>query len=317
MILRMNKKNIVFIGAGNIVTGYNHNMKNCHLRSILDNDSYNILGVIDTDDLNADFFTRNSNSIRLNYSDLENLEVDIIAICTQTPYHSEIISNIIKSGAMPKCIFSEKPFTESLDSAINSFNSLKKLGIGLIIGYQRSFLSNFIQLSKQFHNNEFGKLLYADIKYSKGLLNNGSHAIDLLHSIFGNIELDRFGKKFKDYDSGDKSVEVFFNYKNRSISLIPLDEESFSIFEIDIIFQEKRYRFIDNSFSVEEYTMTDDPRYPDYKSLMPSNYNETNMTHSIDEMWNQILIMMNSESYFDIDRATSVHKLRVMLEGKL
>jgi len=313
----MNKKNIVFIGSGNIVTGYQQNMENCHLKSILNNPSYNVLGVIDPNDKNAGTFIKHSNSKRLNYDDLKYLNIDIIAICSQTRHHKGIIHKIIKSDIKPKCIFCEKPFTETLEDAINSFNSINKLGIGLIVGYQRSFLSNFKKISKEFHDNKYGDFLYADVKYSKGFLNNGSHAIDLLYSIFGKISLDGFGKRFIDYDSNDKSAELHFSYKGRSISLIPFDENSFSIFEIDLIFQKKRFRFIDNSFRLEQYSISNDPNYPGYRSLTPSEYTSTEMTNSIDEMWAEVLNIIDNHNYFDIERTIHIHKLKEKLDKSL
>jgi predicted dehydrogenase len=305
----MLKKNIVFFGAGNIVTGYQNNLKNCHLKSLSDNGYYNILGVVDSNIKNAKIFSEYSASEIYEISDLKYLDIDIIAICTPTETHYELINKIISNGIFPKCFFCEKPFTSSLTHAEHTLANLQKNNIGLIIGYQRSFLSNFTDIFSRYKNNEYGNLLTADIKYSKGLLNNGSHALDLLFCLFNDIHLVGFGKSFEDYNDIDLSAEVFFEHKGRSITLTPLNEKSFSIFEVDFIFDKRRFRFTDNCFNLEEYFIQDDANYPGYFSISSKGYTKTNMENALDEMWLEINNMVEDKNFFSIKRAIFPHQI--------
>ena len=305
----MLKKNIIFFGAGNIVTGYQNNLKNCHLKSLFENNSYNILGVVDSNIKNAKIFSEYSGSEIYEISDLKSLDIDIIAICTPTETHYELINHIISNGIHPKCFFCEKPFTNSLKKAKHTLSNLQKNNIGLIVGYQRSFLSNFNNIFSGYRNNEYGNLLTADIKYSKGLLNNGSHALDLLFCLFSDIQLDRFGKSFEDYNDEDLTSEVFFEHRGRSVTLTPLNEKSFSIFEVDLIFDKKRFRFTDNCFNLEEYLIQDDTNYPGYFSISSKGYSKTNMENALDEMWFEINNMVEDKNFFSFERILFPHQI--------
>ncbi len=305
----MIKKNIVFFGAGNIVTGYQKNLKNCHLNSVDTNKDFNILGVVDSNKQNAKIFSDYSGSAIYEMADLISLDIDIIAICTPTNTHYQLINEILEMGIKPKCFFCEKPFTDSLRNAEKIILNLELNNIGLIVGYQRSFLSDFKKIFNGHKNKEYGSLLNADIKYSKGLLNNGSHALDLLFCLFEDIKLERFGNSFNDYSDSDLSSEVFFKNKGRSISLTPLNEKSFSIFEVDIIFEKKRFRFTDNCFSLEEYSLEPDRNYPGYYSINSKGYSKTNMENSLAEMWSEINFMLSKRNYFNRERVLFPHKI--------
>lgn len=305
----MIKRNILFFGAGNIVTGYENNLDNCHLKSLNKNNKFNILGVVDSNIKNSEIFSKYSNSSIYNVNDLTDLDIDIIAICTPTNTHHRIIKELIANDIKPKCFFCEKPFTDSFKHAQEIFSLLKSNDIGLIIGYQRSFLSDFKRVSDGFRENKYGSLLHANVKYSKGLLNNGSHALDLLHYLFNDIQFKNFGNCYDDYSDSDLSVDVFFNYNDRLISLTALNEKSFSIFEVDIIFEKRRFRFTDNAFSLEEYTLQEDHNYPGYMSINTSGYSRTNMHKSLDEMWESIHHMISNDIYFDEERVLFPHKI--------
>ncbi len=305
----MKKIKIIFIGAGNIVTGYERNLKNCHLASLKESEDYEIVGVVDPNDENVEVFQKATGKERYELNELKNLEIDIIAICTPTETHDKLIDKIISLGIRPRCIFCEKPFTNSLNKANLTFNNLTKNGIGLIIGYQRSFMNSFKEIAIDFQKSYLGSFLFGDFKYSKGLLNNGSHAIDLIYSIFGDVNFERFGKSFVDYNVEDPSLEVFFSFQKRSIHLIPIDERIFSIFEADLIFEKARFRFIDNSFKLERYKLGEDSNFPGYVSLNPDNYKDTEMHISIDNMWREIAEMYHNENFFSIKRSTFVHEV--------
>ena len=301
------KKKIVFIGAGNIVCGYQNNLTNCHVAAMLKSKYFDVVGVIEDDSVKAKRFMKLTGAKIMNLEDLKPSEADIVAICVPTESHFKFIKKMCEIGIGN--IFCEKPFCSNLKEASTAFNLMRDKGINLYIGYQRSFISDIEELKKHYDDNELGKFISAVFYYSKGLLNNGSHALDLILHLFGEIKLEHIGEKVIDYSDDDPSVELILSNKDRHIKLIPLEETSASVFELDIFFQKERIKFFDNFFYFERYVVIDDERYPGYKKYVSEGVNDTQMENGINQMWKEIYHKIENNRSFSEERALTPHKI--------
>ncbi len=301
------RKKIVFIGAGNIVSGYQNNLTNCHLSAMFHSEYFNVVGVIEDDIEKAKRFVKLTGAKIMEFEDLNPSDVDIVAICVPTNSHFKIIKRVCATGI--RNIFCEKPFCSNLSEASMAFNSMTDKDINLYIGYQRSFMSDIKILKKRYDDGELGDFISGVFYYSKGLLNNGSHAIDLILKLFGKIEIEYIGEKVIDYSNDDPSVELILSSQGRHIKMIPLEESSASVFEFDIFFQRERIRFLDNFFYFERSLVTDDKRYPGYKKYISEGINDTYMENGINQMWNEIYHNIQNQKSFSKERALMPHKI--------
>lgn len=163
---------------------------------------------------------------------------DILSICTSTQFHYNYLAQISKLPDMP-FIICEKPIIGSL----KQFASLKKLELDpdkILVNYIRRFQPGFKLLQKRLQ-----KILATEqinnviIRYQRGILNNGSHALDLLNFLTNEEKPTITGIKIasKIYDVFDYDPTLTGSLLLNNcipVSLVGFTNISYSIFEIEI-----------------------------------------------------------------------------------
>lgn len=178
------------IGCGNIASLYNEHFSRwpvTHLAAYAEHPLTEVVAVCDRDLLRARSCAEKW-KIPHWYTDygemLQKEEFDLISICTSYENHAEIIREIAKHNI--KAILCEKPFANNLSDAREVADLCHKKGISLAINFQR----RHDRLHR--HVKENLASLVGDVKkvvflYAGGIVNNGSHAFDLLRFYFGEI----------------------------------------------------------------------------------------------------------------------------------
>ena len=80
---------------------------------------------------------------------LSDPKVDGVIVAAPTQYHYELICQSLQAG---KHVFTEKPLGKSPDEIIRCFDLAKARDLGLFIGFQRRYDSNFIALKQRLQN---------------------------------------------------------------------------------------------------------------------------------------------------------------------
>jgi len=88
---------------------------------------------------------------------------DIVSVCTPVETHCQIVCDI---APHVKAIYCEKPIATTLEEADRMIETCHKHGVILQVNHQRRFLK-------------------AKMRWSRGILSNGTHAIDLMRQMFG------------------------------------------------------------------------------------------------------------------------------------
>jgi len=91
----------------------------------------------------------------------ENL--DIVSVCTPVETHCQIVCDI---APFVKAIYCEKPIATTLEEADRMIETCHKHGVILQVNHQRRFTK-------------------PKMRWSRGILNNGTHAFDLMRQMFG------------------------------------------------------------------------------------------------------------------------------------
>ena len=89
----------------------------------------------------------------------------------------------------PKLIFCEKPISNSLEEVIKINSACKELGILLAVNYTRRWDEDIIRLKSEIDSNSRGSIRSVVTYYNKGILNNGSHILDFLNFLIGDIKV--------------------------------------------------------------------------------------------------------------------------------
>ena len=131
--------------------------------------------------------------------------LDIVSICTPVETHCQIVCDV---APYVKAIWCEKPIAISLGEANRMIETCHKYKVILQVNHQRKFSVPVF-------------------RYSRGILNTGTHMFDLLRQLFGEAEVitkDRvlFGKTWIKIEKVDTDKAVFeFDCTHNGDKMLP------------------------------------------------------------------------------------------------
>jgi predicted dehydrogenase len=239
----MRKLSVLILGCGEIAGGYDE-LDNCskhvstHAKAFQLHGGYHLKGCVDINhDKRVSFAKRwmvDKSYSCFDEAIKDDSEYDVISICTPTSQHVHDLYKSLK--AKPKLVFCEKPITNKVDDAVNLVTQYKKAGIYLVVNYMRRWEQELIKFKKAIKNNEYGKIRSVVGYYNKGIMNNGSHMIDLLQFICGPLSVVAIGKPEFDYFENDPTIPALLETtEGISVHLATGVARDFSIFEIQFV----------------------------------------------------------------------------------
>ncbi|HEY9206259.1 MAG TPA: Gfo/Idh/MocA family oxidoreductase [Candidatus Methanoperedens sp.] len=218
------------------------------------------------------------------YSDatemLEHENIDIISICVPDEHHENML-DLCKSYH-PKAVFCEKPITLDVASAEQIVEEYADSGILLAVNYSRRFDTSLMTLKKEIVKGTYGDVLNAIGIYTKGILHNGSHVIDIFNFLFGSVihKVPLSGRI--DWRPEDPTLDAYLEFsEGAKAHLIGADERQFSIFDVDILCEKARFQFIQFGMKMVEYRIRKDPLYPGYKDLTDGKITQTKLNKAM------------------------------------
>ena len=148
-------------------------------------------------------------------------------------------------------IFAEKPLTKTLPEALEIKQLYSSLPISVQLNYSRRFVPEIIRLRNNIKDGLHGRYLSGTGYYGKGLLHNGSHLLDLLHNLLGDIHDYRLTSVINDFYDDDPSVSAVLTVQDGvPFFLQSIDCRAYTIFEMDLLFERGRIRLIDSDLSL-------------------------------------------------------------------
>lgn len=171
---------------------------------------------------------------------------DLLVVASNAESHFEICNGAINLGI--KNILCEKPISYSLKESEKLVEKAKRNNCVLFVNYFRAFNSSHSRLIGKIKKGFLGRIQSFDVKYSRGIFNNGTHVIDLLIRIFGKI---KFAKGFKNPTRGakeaDPTISALLQFKDGLAGYVHgLNNDFYNIFEMDILGELGRIKIIND-----------------------------------------------------------------------
>jgi predicted dehydrogenase len=198
--------------------------------------------------------------------------IDIFIVATPTNTHHQVMLDILKLNQLPKTVICEKPFTDNLKDAKEISKLYKEKGINIAINYTRNYCDDILSIGHWLNTNYYGKIRSCNLKYTRGLLRDGSHAIDLFNKFFGKFKDARILNEtgFNDFSDNDLTLPVYLQYEHcDNIFMIPCDGRDYSIFDMEILTEKKRILFTDHFRKVFEYPVEKEAVYGNFNTMSP------------------------------------------------
>ena len=162
-------------------------------------------------------------------------QFDVISICSPTQCHTHDL--VMALRLKPRLIFCEKPVTASLAETDAFIAECHKANVLLAVNYTRRWDPDVGKLLSEMQAGQWGNLRSVVGYYNKGILNNGSHMLDLLHLLVGHMDIVKVGEPVYDYFPNDPTVPVWLRGpQGLPVHFICGHAEDYAIFELQLVF---------------------------------------------------------------------------------
>jgi predicted dehydrogenase len=246
------KYSVGLIGLGKIGMGYDFALDSdqftlTHARAFARHKDFSLIGAVDPNgDYRRKFKEKYSVPAYETIEDFcEDISPDILVVACPTEFHKEVIEKSLKV-IKPRVILCEKPLAYNSDDAKKIYQMCKDFNIALYLNYVRRADPVINEIKNKIINGVIAGPYKVIVWYSKGLMHNGSHFIDLLNFWFGglgSLQIINNGRSYGGQD-GEPDFSMSFN-KGLAIFLATKDE-NFSHFSVEILASNGRLYFGSN-----------------------------------------------------------------------
>tara|TARA_B100000427_G_C15462226_1_gene574566 strand:+ start:313 stop:1251 length:939 start_codon:yes stop_codon:yes gene_type:complete len=238
------------IGLGKIGYKYDCNVNNdyvflTHFKSFLRHKRFKVTWVCDKNENLLENVKKVNKGLSIEYfSDYRAIEIntDVVVISTPKKFMEQIIDRFISRRSI-KCILIEKPF--AISSKI--LNKYLKNENKIIVNYIRRFLPFYKNIKKEI-DSKLDKLSFITVKFSGGMLSNGSHFFNLFNFLFPSHRLysKSCQNNLNEFKLSDSKNEI-------KINMLSYKTIDFELFEIDFFFKDLLIRVSDMEKKVSFY----------------------------------------------------------------
>ncbi|MDA9199960.1 Gfo/Idh/MocA family oxidoreductase [Candidatus Pelagibacter sp.] len=266
-------KSCVLIGLGQIGINYDYDRVDgslifTHARAIDKHPEFKLVGAVDISKEQRARFKKQYKLPTFNDPEfaVQKLQPDLVVIATPTESHCSILTKVI-NACRPKLVLCEKPLAYELKEANKMVEMCKKAGVDLFVNYMRRVDQGVLEIKRWIDNGKIKTPVKANVWYSKGIYNSGSHFINLLSLWLGNIISTKIinpNHLSKNHDP-EPDFEVQFNLGTAVFRAAW--EDAFSHYSIELLSRSGRLLYDKGGELIKWQGTTVDPRISGYRIL--------------------------------------------------
>lgn len=176
--------------------------------------------------------------------------VDLIIISSPSHLHISHLQKAREAGV--RHIIIEKPITLLSKDWNNCVASLNDPELFLWINFTRSWNYFYTDLRNSLSQNKLGRFVSGKINYSQGVLNCLIHVIDLLHLVFGDLEIIKIDGQQK-VENGDSLMNFMLTTTKYGgeIEVYYVEGIDESLLEMELSFERCDIRLANNLTAIE------------------------------------------------------------------
>ena len=295
---------VIIVGLGQVGTFYdlspeNSNYINSHAKAFSRHPGFDLCGGVDSNLENRNIFTSKygiKSYSNINQA-LEEIKPKIVVISTPTITHYEIIQKVVGKSYI-EIILCEKPLSNKLSEAKEINQLCENNGISLYVNYNRRSDPGVINIRDRINKELMRPPIKGVCWYSKGLLNNGSHFINLLEFWLGDYVSNKKLNTGRSFPKNDFEPDFEIKFKKGKVVFQALWEEYFSHNSVELFCKNGRLRYEDSGLKIIWNKVIQDKVFNGYKKindveeLIPNDM--LNSTYRVADMLHQT--MLNKET---------------------
>jgi predicted dehydrogenase len=191
---------------------------------------------------------------------------DVVSICSPTGLHGRHVDAAL--ALRPRAIFCEKPLAPTLAESHRLVEACARQQVALAVNHTRRWAADARQLAQQLAAGQWGSVRSAVGWYGKGILNNGSHLLDLLLWFLGPLRPVWAGPAVHDFWEDDPTVAAaLLTVTGAPVQLVPTHAGDYSLFELQLVTQRGIICMESGGMSWRRRTPAPSPDFPGYAVL--------------------------------------------------
>lgn len=172
---------------------------------------------------------------------LQEVRPDIVSVCTPDETHAEILDAALETQSV-RAILAEKPMALSTAEAKRIAYKATERSVVIVVNYSRRFQSAYRRAKSALSEGRIGSVHSITGYYSRGILHNGTHWIDLARWFVGEVTSVRADPAIVESER-DPTPDVRFEFESGAIGhLKGIDQRAYALFEMDILGETGRLR---------------------------------------------------------------------------
>ena len=289
--------NVLIVGCGNIAGGFDasrakHLSSLSHAGAYTKHGGFKLFACIDPDHRCCKAFARRW-EVENQASTIADLSlspglIDVVSICSPTELHHEHLKQVL--NLRPKIVFCEKPLALDVSAAREITTVFRKHNIALVVNYSRQWDPCVTELENKLRIGCWGDIRSVVGHYNKGILNNGSHMLELLLRLLGQLELVATGMPVFDFWESDPTVAVFLTANEGAVPvyLNPSHASDFAYFELEIVFELGVLRMESGGMDWQFRMAEPDKEFVGYHSLSKAKFKKGRYMEALEFAINDI-----------------------------
>jgi len=241
-----------------------------HARAFQTHPAFELVGGVDPASTRLALFE--SEYVRPGYGDLAtaltDLQPDVVAIATPTVLHHQSLSAVL-DVCTPQAILCEKPLAYDFEQAVAMVEACEAADIMLYVNYMRRSDRGVTEIKERIRDGRIAQPIKGVCWYSKGLLNNGSHFLNLLQYWLDEVtgfEVVSQGRLWNDIDP---EPDVKVRFESGTVLFLAAREEDYSHYTIELISGNGRVRYEQGGAQILWQPVVNDPTCEGYRILHP------------------------------------------------
>lgn len=239
----------VIVGLGRIGMGYDFNLAGesaiyTHARAISLHPQFQLVGAVDVLPTNRTLFEQRFNAPVFDHVDtaLRKLQPEVVVISTPSESHATILEEVLDS-CRPKMILCEKPLAYEREEARGMVQLCELAEIDLFVNYIRRTDPGVVEIKRRIEQSEIMTPVKVNVWYSKGILNNGSHLLNMLELWLGNVSKTRIIRVGRLWNNRDPEPDFEVQFERGTAVFQSVWEEYFSHYSIELLSHSGRLRY--------------------------------------------------------------------------
>jgi len=269
----MNKHKCLVVGLGSIGMGYDLDLDFdefvlTHCAAISGHNDFILSAGVDLNKENRDIFEGTFNSPAFDNIDIAIKEVRpaVGVICCPTNDHYAALISLVESQDI-KVILCEKPLSYDIVEAQEMVNICAKYDVPLYVNYMRRADPNVVEIKRRIVSGEIAGPIKVSAWYSKGLLNNGSHLVDLASHWLGNYRSHKLLNCERHWNKTDPEPDVYIQFEKGSLVLMSAWEEFYTHFTVELLSRSGRLYYSNGGEKISYNQAGEDDLFKGYKVL--------------------------------------------------